>query len=176
MPFPRCNSLCVATFRIHTLCSCVPAHPNPICLSQGSQGIVCAIFGESGQRALIVTVRGSEFLLASQLSQRPIRFSQFAARLLHFVIRPSPLGARITHLTDHSHHGIYYALEVANNSLLTTHYSQLARPWLMHTTHPSLFIIQYSHTHNSQPADGLTPFCALISHHAHIPHSLLFHV
>ena len=136
MPFPRCNSFCVATFRIHTICSCVPTHPNPICLSQGSQGIACAILGESGQQALIVTVRGSEFPLASQLPQRPIRFSQFAARLLHFVIRPSPLGAHITHLTAHSRHEIYYALEVANNSLLTTHYSQLGRPWPMHTRQP----------------------------------------
>ena len=102
-----------------TICSCVPAHPNPICLSQGSHGIVCAILGESRQQALIVTVRGSEFLLASQLSQRPIRFSQFAARLLHFVVRPSPLGARIKHLTAHSHHEVHYALRSR-----TIHYSR----------------------------------------------------
>ena len=98
MPFPRCNSLCVATFRIHTICSCVPAHSNPICLSQGSQGIVCAILGESGQKALIVTVRGSEFLVASQLSHPPLvsHNSALAFCISLFALRHSVLVSHIS--------------------------------------------------------------------------------
>ena len=96
--FPRCKSLCVATFRIHTICSCVPAHPNPICLSQGSQGIVCAIFAESGRQALIVKVHGSEFQLASQLSHPPSvsHNSALAFCISLFALRHSVLVSHIS--------------------------------------------------------------------------------
>ena len=125
--FPRCNSLCVATFRIHTICSCVPAHPNPICLSQGSQGIVCAIIGESGQQTLIATVRGSEFLVASQLSHPPLVshnsalafcISLFALRhsvLVSHISLPSPTMKFIMHLRSRT---IHYLRRTTRNSLV----------------------------------------------------------
>ena len=176
MPFPRCNSLCVATFRIHTICSCVPAHPNPICLSQGSQGIVCAIFAESGRQALIVKVHGSEFQLASQLSHPPSvsHNSALAFCISLFALRHSVLVSHISLPTP----TMKFIMPLGREHFIT-HDALLATRSSLAYAHNASYTIQYSIFSHPQLATSGWPHSFFVTSYSIMrtsnPHSLLSH-